>query len=71
MEIEKRFIVLNEKGEERATGVVKKVRERVVLQINGQRGGNTFGTMEEATEDYEQYIQQRNNTGWSIEMKPC
>ena len=69
MEIEKRFIVLNEKGEEKATGIFKKVRGRVVRQINGQRGGDTFGTMEEATEDYEQYIQQHNNIGWSIKMK--
>jgi len=69
MEIEKKFIVLNEKGEEKATGIVKKVRGRVVRQINGQRGCETFGTMEEATEDYEQYIRQHNNTGWSIEMK--
>jgi len=69
MEIEKRFVVLNEKGREKATGIVKEVRKCFVCRINGQWGGNTFGTMEEAIEDYEQYIQQHNNTGWSIKMQ--
>jgi hypothetical protein len=69
MAIEKSFVVLNEKGEEKATGTIKEIRGRVVRRINGQRAGDTFGTMEEAIEDYEQYIQQHNNIGWTITTK--